>query len=698
MVANKGDVPGLDKDSQETLNSPHEGNPHPPQEAAEGRVAPKYRSGFLEGVGGYLAAMPDWLRARLLYFNVYQLIAACIWSNGVRFERNKVWMIVFGAIFVLSALFIDAVISSAQAITECVSYNLNSIGHNYLKLPNIGGSAEAFVVSINRSTRQSIAEFSSMPPVKNIEIFSLAEQKCIQRFKLHHTSGEVSYNDGAETNLAMWRKAQISGWQSVKFHFINVGIIAPNYHLSHFPNGAHIDAHDPGADIDGRCIARVFEHGGYFPSCLFAVSGFDNLNLIRGEKGAIGIAASFIGAPQNYGCDASEYGKDNCEKTKTPSPTSHHMLIGLVLGSLLSGCFISFVLAFKVTEYFDEKGFYFWWAPLLIFTFSGIVFAYHFLAALDRRAENVIVEAVIVAELELRNVKMQILFADVVEGANDAALDDTPKALNRVRVNRAGNVFASGVVNNGVLREALMEVLVPGKPVGADQANLVRNGFTDECLKRRGSGILDDASDHVALALDRANNDCLSNRASPFMKATLVPMPVLGLAADVGFVNLHNTAQLGFRLDQGNADFVSHQPSSFDRAKAHVAPKLADAHSLFAGEHQVSDLEPVAKRLVRVLKDRARDAGEAVAIWRTFAALPVEAFVRRCVVKLRIAAARAIDAVGPAARDQIGLAGFVIANREHVVKLSRRKLVDRLGATGGFHGDTSFVGEYNHVG
>jgi hypothetical protein len=46
--------------------------------------------------------------------------------------------------------------------------------------------------------------------------------------------------------------------------------------------------------------------------------------------------------------------------------------------------------------------------------------------ALDSDSENIVVEPIIVPELELRNVKMQVLFADVMKGAHDTALEDTP--------------------------------------------------------------------------------------------------------------------------------------------------------------------------------------------------------------------------------------------------------------------------------
>src|SRR5438445_13639056 len=98
------------------------------------------------------------------------------------------------------------------------------------------------------------------------------------------------------------------------------------------------------------------------------------------------------------------------------------------------------------------------------------------LASLNRRAENVVVEAVIVAELELRDIQVKVLFADVVEGANNPALEDAPEAFNRIRMDCTDNVLVLGVVN-GLVGESLFEVAVAGPLVGAEQANLVRNGF-----------------------------------------------------------------------------------------------------------------------------------------------------------------------------------------------------------------------------
>src|SRR5579864_5947307 len=73
-------------------------------------------------------------------------------------------------------------------------------------------------------------------------------------------------------------------------------------------------------------------------------------------------------------------------------------------------------------------------------------------AACYRGPENIGVVAVAISELKLRDVQRQIFGADLVERADHAAFEDAPETLNRVRVNRADNVFVGAVANDGVLR------------------------------------------------------------------------------------------------------------------------------------------------------------------------------------------------------------------------------------------------------
>jgi hypothetical protein len=46
----------------------------------------------------------------------------------------------------------------------------------------------------------------------------------------------------------------------------------------------------------------------------------------------------------------------------------------------------------------------------------------------NRRSENVVIEAVVVAELKFGDVERHIFGADLVERADDAALEDAPEA------------------------------------------------------------------------------------------------------------------------------------------------------------------------------------------------------------------------------------------------------------------------------
>ncbi len=72
----------------------------------------------------------------------------------------------------------------------------------------------------------------------------------------------------------------------------------------------------------------------------------------------------------------------------------------------------------------------------------------HASAACYRRLKHVGVHAVVVAELKFRDVEWQIFGADFVERADNAALEDRPEALNRVRVNRADDVFVIRVADD----------------------------------------------------------------------------------------------------------------------------------------------------------------------------------------------------------------------------------------------------------
>src|ERR1700730_3505168 len=93
-------------------------------------------------------------------------------------------------------------------------------------------------------------------------------------------------------------------------------------------------------------------------------------------------------------------------------------------------------------------------------------------------------------------------------------------------------------------------------------------------------------------------------------------MPVLRQAADEGFVNLDNSAELINILHESHADLVTHGPRCFIRAEAHIAFNLQRAHAFLAGQHEMDDAIPIAERLIRVFEDCSGNMRKTIAsIW-----------------------------------------------------------------------------------
>ena len=124
----------------------------------------------------------------------------------------------------------------------------------------------------------------------------------------------------------------------------------------------------------------------------------------------------------------------------------------------------------------------------------------------------------------------------------------------------------------------------------------------------------------------------------------LVPMAVLVLAADIGFIDLDNAAKLVHVASIRAVRILWPMTKRSCRNRNPCSRSIWRAHAFLAGQHQVSDLEPVPQRLVGVLKDRASDDGKAIAVLGAFLALPVP-FARRQVIDSGVAATRAADAL-----------------------------------------------------
>jgi hypothetical protein len=319
-----------------------------------------------------------------------------------------------------------------------------------------------------------------------------------------------------------------------------------------------------------------------------------------------------------------------------------------------------------------------------------------------RRSEHVGIEAVVVAELKLRDIERHIFCAHLVERADHAALEDRPKSLNRVRVDSTDDVLLAVMVN-GAVRVCLAQFSIAVPCVGCEQANFVGTNLVHKLDCGIGGHAFQNAGDHIALALNGADDWRLAgSSAASHAMVFLIPMPIGVLAADVSFVNLNNAAQLDLRLDERGANFVGHVERGFIGAEAHLALNLKAGNSLFARQHQMDDFEPLAEWLVRVFEDRPSDDGKAVASIAprgALRALPMP-LARRQVIDGGVAATRTDNALRPTAGHQVSLARILVTDWETSLKLGLGHLVNWLRALRTFcHGGYPLnlsVGGYCH--
>ena len=162
-----------------------------------------------------------------------------------------------------------------------------------------------------------------------------------------------------------------------------------------------------------------------------------------------------------------------------------------------------------------------------------------------RRAEYVRVIAIVVTPFEFRDVQRQIFAADFVEAAHDTALQQRPKTIDSLSVNRAIDVLASAMPHGAVL----FQLAISRKFICCDQADFFRDGFANEAVQGFCIGMRDDARHHIALAFDGADNSVLAFAAGSWR--ALSPMSVFVLAADIGFIDFDNAQKLAeFRFGE----------------------------------------------------------------------------------------------------------------------------------------------------
>lgn len=274
--------------------------------------------------------------------------------------------------------------------------------------------------------------------------------------------------------------------------------------------------------------------------------------------------------------------------------------------------------------------------------------------------EDVRVQAIIVAELELGNIQREVLLADLVVCANDAAFNQAPEAFDGVGMDRTHDIV-SGLMTHGFVRVVFPQAAIGGMFVGVEQGNVSRNNLPHEILESFGAGVFDHASDYVALALDGTDHDALVRAFTTNTALFLIPMAVFVVPTDIGFIDFHDTHELAkFLVDQRGADAMAHAPSGAIAARTDHAVDLKSAYAFLAGQHHVDHTEPFAHRVFGVFEDGADSYGEAVGCSRpgTLVALPIKS-AGAVLPDFRIATSGANDALGPTVASEIGFASIV---------------------------------------
>jgi len=206
--------------------------------------------------------------------------------------------------------------------------------------------------------------------------------------------------------------------------------------------------------------------------------------------------------------------------------------------------------------------------------------------------------------------------------AVNAALEDREIALDGIGVNLfldegfvidhtalAANVFLGGMIDGSVRGEIPAKTSIDVGFVG-DEPAIPVGVLGDDRVQHLCGHVRDMEAPHRAAALDQGHDRLLG--------LGRFESPVLGSGADIGFVGFDG---LAFATDRGKeharlvvhgfADAVTEEPSGFHAATEH-ALNLVSRNALFAGAHEMDDLQPQLQGQMGRLEDGPHSDGKGL--------------------------------------------------------------------------------------
>lgn len=231
----------------------------------------------------------------------------------------------------------------------------------------------------------------------------------------------------------------------------------------------------------------------------------------------------------------------------------------------------------------------------------------------------------VIAEIELRQIAVQMLLGAVLVDALHAALKDGIVSLYGVGADDAiafvTDVLLVGVFDGLVAGKAAADLGIPRRFV-SHQPGLARDVGANDWPQRRNRGAVHMKAAGGAAALDKGEHDV----AQPLVLAAHLARRAFHLPGQ-SFVDFDDTSQATHRrelaISHGLADAVAKEPSRFI---GHIkrTMHLMRGDTLFAGAHQINCLQHLVQRNAPVLENGSDLDGELLP---TSVALPYAAAV-----------------------------------------------------------------------
>jgi hypothetical protein len=264
-------------------------------------------------------------------------------------------------------------------------------------------------------------------------------------------------------------------------------------------------------------------------------------------------------------------------------------------------------------------------------------------AAGYQQVEHLGIVAMIVAEGELSQIERQILPGEMMKAAHHAALEQGPEGFDAVGVDYALYVFMIAMADNFMWVFGF-ELAIGGMLVSGQQCHAGRNHLTNKAIECTAPGIRYGFGDDLPFTADSADYRHLTRCLTPGLMAAFMPVAVLVLAPNIGFVYFDDAQELlELIIIHRAANPPAHRPGGFvaRRGGEYGALDLQGAHALLGVQHQQGDGEPGLERILGVLEHRASNQREAIALFGALMALPVPRL--RKLIDLGGLTARALD-------------------------------------------------------